>query len=101
MSEKKVELAQEADISQLPSQLPLLPLRDIVLFPHMTSPFLVGRPASVAALQEARNKGGLLFVTSQVRANKQDPMLEDLHEVGVNAASTDYMISMVMHEVEC
>ena len=86
MSEKKTEQAQETpDLTDLPQSLPLLPLRDIVLFPHMASPFLVGRPASVAALQEARNGNGLLFVTAQVRANKQDPSFEDLHEMGVIA----------------
>ena len=86
MSDKKSPEEQQApDLSDLPESMPLLPLRDIVLFPHMTSPFLVGRPASVAALQAARNANGLVFVTAQVRANKQDPKFEDLHETGVVA----------------
>jgi len=66
----------------IPSRLPLLPLRDVVIFPHMTLPLFVGRPASVAAMEEAAGGDRLLIATTQLRPETSEPALEDLHRSG-------------------
>lgn len=62
--------------------LPLLPLRDIVLFPHMIAPLLVGRPGSVSALEDAMAADRLLFVATQRSPDTVEPRLEDVHRMG-------------------
>lgn len=64
--------------------LPLLPLRDIVLFPHMVAPLFVGRPKSVAALSNAMNtEEKHIFLATQNRAGIDNPTEKDIHRVGV------------------
>lgn len=62
--------------------LPLLPLRDIIVFPNMVVPLFVGRSKSIAALQEAMENGRELFLVAQKRAKTNDPVPDDLFEVG-------------------
>jgi ATP-dependent Lon protease len=62
--------------------LPLLPLRDLVVFPHMVVPLIVGRPASRAALRAAQASNQRIFVVAQKAAGTSDPGPEDVHEVG-------------------
>ena len=64
---------------------PLLPLRDIVLFPGMVVPLFVGRPASIAAVDEARSDAGSLCAVTQRRAEDDAPGCGDLFTVGVLA----------------
>ncbi len=66
-------------------RLPLLPLKDVVVFPQMVLPLLVGRPASVAAVEESISSGRPLFLCSQVDPEVETPGVEDLHRVGVAA----------------
>lgn len=66
----------------VPARLPLLPLRDVVIFPSMTLPLFVGRTASVAAMEEAERGEKLLFAAAQIRPDVSDPGREDLHETG-------------------
>src|SRR5215210_72873 len=66
-------------------RLPVLPLRDVVVFPHMVIPLLVGRSASMAAVEEATSKEGALFVVAQKNADVQEPVAADLFRVGVVA----------------
>lgn len=61
---------------------PLLPLRDIVLFPHMVVPLFVGRPKSIKALEEALRTEKLIFMASQKKATDDNPMEQDIHSVG-------------------
>ncbi len=61
---------------------PLLPLRDIVLFPHMVVPLFVGRPKSIKALEESLNKEKLVFMASQRRATDDNPSEQDIYPVG-------------------
>src|SRR5258708_6035767 len=61
---------------------PLLPLRDIILFPHMVSQLFVGRERSIAALDEAMNRGKEIFLAAQKNAKTNDPTPEDIFEVG-------------------
>ena len=61
---------------------PLLPLRDIVLFPNMVVPLFVGRAKSIKALEEALNKEKLVFLATQRKAKDDNPAENDIHSVG-------------------
>ena len=64
--------------------LPLLPLRDIVIFPHMVAPLFVGRPKSVAALSNAMDTADKhIFLATQNKAGIDNPTEKDIHQVGV------------------
>ena len=65
-----------------PLQLPLLPLRDVVVFPHMVIPLFVGRPKSIKALEAAMETGKNVLLVAQKTAAKDEPIIEDLYEVG-------------------
>ncbi|WP_338425639.1 endopeptidase La [Sphingopyxis kveilinensis] len=64
---------------------PLLPLRDIVVFPHMIVPLFVGRDRSVAALEAAMEAGKEIFLVAQLDPGEDDPQRDDLYDVGVIA----------------
>ena len=73
----------------LPSQpltLPLLPLRDVVVFPHMVIPLFVGRPKSIKALEAAMETDRRIVLVAQKTATKDDPSPQDLFEVGCVAS---------------
>ncbi|PLX97256.1 MAG: endopeptidase La [Desulfuromonas sp.] len=61
---------------------PLLPLRDIVIFPHMVTPLFVGRPRSIHALEGAMEKERLIFLVTQKDPKVDDPERDDLYDVG-------------------
>ena len=61
--------------------LPLLPLRDVVVFPHMVIPLFVGRPKSIKALESAMESGKTILLVAQKFAAKDEPGPEDLHKV--------------------
>ncbi len=63
-------------------QLPILPLRDIVVFPHMIAPLFVGRAASIGALEAAMGADKQIFLLSQVDSKVDNPTEEDLYRVG-------------------
>ncbi|MFC7290669.1 endopeptidase La [Hirschia litorea] len=65
--------------------LPVLPLRDIVVFPHMVAPLFVGRDKSVRALEEVGSEGGEILLVAQRDAGTDDPAAEDLFETGAIA----------------
>ena len=62
--------------------LPLLPLRDVVVFPHMVIPLFVGRPKSIKALEAAMEEGKNVVLIAQKSAANDDPNPEDLYSVG-------------------
>ncbi len=64
------------------SALPLLPLRDVVVFPHMVIPLFVGRPKSIKALDMAMEAGKHILLVAQKQAAKDDPGAADLYEIG-------------------
>lgn len=64
---------------------PVLPLRDIVVFPHMIVPLFVGRDKSVAALEAAMAADKEIFLVAQLDPAEDDPTREDLYEIGVTA----------------
>ncbi|WP_018996323.1 endopeptidase La [Hirschia maritima] len=65
--------------------LPVLPLRDIVVFPQMVAPLFVGRDKSVRALEEVGSEGGEILLVAQKDAGTDDPVAEDLFETGAIA----------------
>src|SRR5699024_9475676 len=73
-------------LSTEPMELPLLPLRDVVVFPHMVIPLFVGRPRSIKALEEAMEGGNNIMLVAQKAASKDEPSAEDLYEIGCAAS---------------
>ncbi len=65
-----------------PVTLPLLPLRDVVVFPHMVIPLFVGRPKSIKALEAAMEGGRQIMLVAQKAAGKDEPRPEDMFAVG-------------------
>jgi ATP-dependent Lon protease len=65
-----------------PMRVPLLPLRDIIVFPHMVVPLFVGRQRSIKALEDATQKQSLIFLSSQKDAKTNDPTEEDIYKIG-------------------
>ncbi|MGZ5147760.1 MAG: endopeptidase La [Burkholderiales bacterium] len=75
-------MSLEAQAVTEPTQLPLLPLRDVVVFPHMVIPLFVGRPKSIKALEAAMEAGKSIVLVAQKSAAKDDPAPEDMYEIG-------------------
>ncbi|MGB3835677.1 endopeptidase La [Castellaniella sp.] len=73
-------------LTQEPADLPLLPLRDVVVFPHMVIPLFVGRPRSIKALELAMEAGNSIMLVAQKSASKDDPTPDDLYEIGCAAS---------------
>jgi ATP-dependent Lon protease len=67
------------------TELCLIPLRDMVVFPHMVVPFFVGRRRSIRAVEEALARGKLLFLAAQKRDTEEEPEEQDIHPVGTVA----------------
>ena len=65
--------------------LPLLPLRDVVVYPHMVIPLFVGRPKSIAALQHAMDHDKKILLVAQKNAKDDEPNHQDLYQVGTLA----------------
>ncbi len=63
-------------------KMPLLPLRDIVVFPHMVVPLFVGRQRSIKALEEATQKQSPIFLSSQKDAKTNEPAEDDIYKIG-------------------
>ncbi|HUN91316.1 MAG TPA: endopeptidase La [Burkholderiaceae bacterium] len=71
--------------SPLPSErtsMPLLPLRDVVVFPHMVIPLFVGRPKSIKALEAAMDAGKSIMLVAQKNAAKDEPGADDIYSIG-------------------
>src|SRR5258707_11551573 len=65
---------------------PVLPLRDIVVFPHMIVPLFVGRKKSIGALEEAMRSDTFILLATQKNASDDDPATEAIYEVGTLAS---------------
>jgi ATP-dependent Lon protease len=64
-------------------RIPVLPLRDVVIFPYVVIPLLVGRPASLAAIEAAMAEDKIVLLVAQRDGEKQEPAAADLHRTGV------------------
>src|SRR5258707_6410234 len=62
--------------------LPIVPLRDVVVFPHMMMPFVIGRPSSTRALEHALLKDKRIFLAAQHDASIDDPRPDDVYTMG-------------------
>jgi len=77
---------------EIPEQLPMMAVRDVVIFNYMIIPLFVGRPGSVEAVNEALNSNKLLMLVTQRDATKDNPEVEDLYDVG--------MVCMIMRTLK-
>jgi len=85
--EDKTPTSQPETVTVPDTPLPVLPVRDIVVFPHMVVPLIVVRPASVLALRDAKNRGSPLALLMQRDGDQDDPEPHELYEVGCLARS--------------
>ncbi len=76
------KIFKDSDPNNPKRTLPLLPLRDIVVFPHMVAPLFVGRTKSVNALADAMNRDKRVFLATQTRAGIDDPGEQDISQIG-------------------
>ncbi len=70
------------DELNIPDSLPVIPLRDVVIFPYMIFPLLIGREGSMRAIEEAMMRDKLVFVVAQKNPGQEDPGRKDLYKVG-------------------
>jgi len=82
MGDRTFVIHRDDEDYTVPAQLPLLPLRDVVVFPYMVTPLLVGRAASVAAVEAAMEADKLLCVAAQREADTEEPGRDGLYDVG-------------------
>ena len=68
--------------------LPIVPLRDVVVFPHMMMPFVIGRPSSTRALEHALLKDKRIFLAAQHDASVDDPQPEDIYTMNLPSSAT-------------
>ena len=72
-------------IANIPKNLPMLPVRDIVVFPYMILPLYVGRGPSIKAVEEALANNRLIFLSSQKEVSLEHPQPDDIYETGTVA----------------
>ena len=80
-----IEVNEDADIVDDVSGVPVLPLRDVVVYPHMVIPLFVGREKSIVALDRAMNADKKILLIAQQKADLDDPQPEDLYDIGTLA----------------
>lgn len=88
IEEFAVPLAESEAIEpmiQIPAELPVLPLRDIVIYPFMIVPLFVSRDRSIRAVEQALSQDRMILLVSQKDVNKEDPEQDDLYSVGTVA----------------
>ena len=81
-------MAQESEVKTIAGSemtLPVLPLRDVVVFPHMVIPLFVGRKKSIKALERAMEGGKQIMLVAQKSASDDDPATKDIHRIGTLA----------------
>ncbi len=82
MSEPTEREPQDLQNVETPEQLPLLPVRDIVVFPYMVLPLFVGREMSIKAIEAALAGNRMIFLATQKALDVENPKPEDIHKVG-------------------
>jgi len=76
----------KASPAEIPDVLPLLPIRDIVIYPYMMLPLFVGRDVSIRAVEESLSRDRLIFLVSQKNSGEENPNSVDIHRVGTIAS---------------
>ena len=79
MAEKEKEIDKE---TQIPDNVPVLPVRDIVVFPYMIIPLFVGREISIKAIEQALAESRMILLLTQKDLNVENPTASDLYETG-------------------
>src|ERR1700716_3516576 len=82
---ESIEVADSGPDVQIPNELPVLPLRDIVIYPFMIVPLFVSREKSIRAVDEALGENRMILLASQKDLDKEEPAAEDLYKVGTAA----------------
>src|SRR5262245_3781472 len=82
---EEVRIEQTGEQLKLPDSLPVLPLRDIVIFPFMIVPLFVQREKSIRAVDQALSENRMIMLVSQRDLDKEEPLSADLYEVGTVA----------------
>jgi len=77
--------SKDKDIVDFDASFPVLPLRDVVVFPNMVLPLFVGRAKSIAALEQAMENGKNIALVAQHDAAHEEPQIKDIYDVGVLA----------------
>ncbi|MBN1300033.1 MAG: endopeptidase La [Melioribacteraceae bacterium] len=85
MSKKKNSNVESSVVQDIPSVLPILPLRDNVIYPYMIFPVLVGREQSIRAANYALDSTKFIFLAAQKKANIEEPNVSDIYEEGTIA----------------
>ncbi|MDO9108187.1 MAG: endopeptidase La, partial [Coriobacteriia bacterium] len=75
-------MSQQALDAPIPDVLPLIPLRDLIVFPNLVVPLFVGRERSINALEESMRQGHMVALVTQKHAEDADPTSEDVYEIG-------------------
>ncbi|WP_269532552.1 endopeptidase La [Chitinimonas sp. BJYL2] len=78
-------MSQHTELPAKPIEMPLLPLRDVVVFPFMVIPLFVGRPKSIRALEAAMEAGKQILLLAQKNAAKDEPVATDMYDIGTVA----------------
>ncbi|RUM38522.1 MAG: endopeptidase La [Desulfobulbus sp.] len=86
------DFAENIQDMDIPGELPMMAVRDVVVFNYMIIPLFVGRSGSISAVTEAMNGDKLLMLVTQKDATKDDPAPEDVYQVG--------MVSMIMRTLK-
>src|SRR5438128_11871954 len=82
---EEIHIEQSADQVKLPDSLPVLPLRDIVIFPYMIVPLFVQRERSIRAIEQALAENRMIILTAQRDLEKEEPVGSDLYSYGTAA----------------
>lgn len=75
-------MSEQARDAQIPDVLPLIPLRDLIVFPNLVVPLFVGRERSINALEESMRQGHMVALVTQKQAETADPTSDDVYEIG-------------------
>ena len=92
LSSSMDDFAENTQDLEIPEELPMMAVRDVVVFNYMIIPLFVGRPGSVSAVNEAMSGDKLLMLVTQKDATMDDPVPEDIYKVG--------MVSMIMRTLK-
>jgi len=79
-------MSEQARDAQIPDVLPLIPLRDLIVFPNLVVPLFVGRERSINALEESMRQGHMVALVTQKQAEMADPTSDDVYEIGCVAS---------------
>jgi len=78
----KVDVKEELNNVEIPTTLPILPVRDIVIFPYMIIPLFIGRDMSIKAIDKALSTNKMILLVTQKDVNIENPTVDDLYRVG-------------------